>query len=238
MKAGCLMEEERINKYISERGICSRRKADEIIKSGRVSINGKKAEIGEKVLEGDEVKVDGKLVSEPEKRVYIALNKPRGIICTTDKRVRDNIVDYINYPERIFPVGRLDVASEGLIILTNDGDIVNKILRSKNNHEKEYIVTVDKEITEEFLRKMSSGVKILDTVTKKCSIKKESKFVFRIVLTQGLNRQVRRMCETLEYNVTKLKRVRIMNIEADNIPYGKWRYLTDKEIKIMKKLLI
>lgn len=238
MKAGCLMEEERINKYISERGICSRRKADEIIKSGRVSINGKKAEIGEKVLEGDEVRVDGKLVSEPEKRVYIALNKPRGIICTTDKRVRDNIVDYINYPERIFPVGRLDVASEGLIILTNDGDIVNKILRSKNNHEKEYIVTVDKEITEEFLKKMSSGVKILDTVTKKCSIKKESKFVFRIVLTQGLNRQVRRMCETLEYNVTKLKRVRIMNIKSDNIPYGKWRYLTDNEIKIMKKLLI
>lgn len=238
MKAGYLMEEERINKYISERGICSRRKADEIIKSGRVSVNGKKAEIGEKVLEGDEVRVDGKLVSEPEKRVYIALNKPRGIICTTDKRVRDNIVDYINYPERIFPVGRLDVASEGLIILTNDGDIVNKILRSKNNHEKEYIVTVNKEITEEFLRKMSNGVKILGTVTKKCSIKKESKFVFRIVLTQGLNRQVRRMCETLEYNVTKLKRVRIMNIKADNIPYGKWRYLTDKEIKIMKKLLI
>lgn len=238
MKAGYLMEEERINKYISERGICSRRKADEIIKSGRVSVNGKKAEIGEKVLEGDEVRVDGKLVSEPEKRVYIALNKPRGIICTTDKRVRDNIVDYINYPERIFPVGRLDVASEGLIILTNDGDIVNKILRSKNNHEKEYIVTVNKEITEEFLRKMSNGVKILGTVTKKCSIKKESKFVFRIVLTQGLNRQVRRMCETLEYNVTKLKRVRIMNIKTDNIPYGKWRYLTDKEIKIMKKLLI
>lgn len=238
MKAGCLMEEERINKYISERGICSRRKADEIIKSGRVSINGKKAEIGEKVLEGDEVKVDGKLVSEPEKRVYIALNKPRGIICTTDKRVRDNIVDYINYPERIFPVGRLDVASEGLIILTNDGDIVNKILRSKNNHEKEYIATVDKEITEEFLSKMASGVEILGMVTKKCSIKKESKFVFRIVLTQGLNRQVRRMCETLEYNVTKLKRVRIMNIKVDNILYGKWRYLTDKEIKIMKKLLI
>jgi 23S rRNA pseudouridine2604 synthase len=226
----------RINKFISEKGICSRREADKLIQEKRVTINGILAETGSKVTEDDEVKLDGKLLSRNEKRIYIALNKPTGITCTTEKKIRGNIVDFINHPKRIFPIGRLDKESEGLIFLTNDGDIVNKILRAGNNHEKEYIVTVDKVISYEFLSCMSSGVKILDTITKPCKVKKESSHVFRIILTQGLNRQIRRMCEALGYTVLKLKRVRIMNVTLDNLSIGDWRYLTDAELATINKL--
>ncbi len=228
----------RINKYLSEIGYCSRRAADKLIDQGRVTINGKVPEMGTKVLPGDEVHVDGKPTSQPtEDFVYLAFNKPVGIVCTTDTRVeKNNIIDYINYPKRIFPIGRLDKPSEGLIFLTNDGDIVNKILRARNNHEKEYMVTVNKPITGDFIRKMASGVPILDTVTRECEIEQLSKFKFRIVLTQGLNRQIRRMCEHFDYRVTKLKRVRIMNIPLD-LPTGKWRDLTPKELKEINRLV-
>ncbi len=222
----------RINKYLSEVGYCSRRAADKLIDAGRVTINGKIPEMGTKVSATDEVRVDDKLISEPmEKPVYIAFNKPVGIVCTTDTRVeKDNIIDYINYPSRIFPIGRLDKPSEGLILLTNDGDIVNKILRARNHHEKEYIVTVNKLITQEFLEMMRNGVPILDTITRKCEVEQISKFKFKIILTQGLNRQIRRMCEYLDYKVVALKRVRIMNINLDT-PLGQWRYLTANELK-------
>lgn len=228
----------RINKYLSEIGYCSRRAADKLIDQGRVTINGKVPEMGTKVLPGDQVSVDGKPTSQPtEDFVYLAFNKPVGIVCTTDTKVeKNNIIDYINYPKRIFPIGRLDKPSEGLIFLTNDGDIVNKILRARNNHEKEYMVTVNKPITGDFIRKMASGVPILDTVTRKCKIEQLSKFKFRIVLTQGLNRQIRRMCEYFDYRVTKLKRVRIMNIPLD-LPTGKWRDLTPKELKEINRLV-
>lgn len=228
----------RINKYLSEVGFCSRRAADKLIEEKRVKINGKVPEMGTKVLPTDEVRVNGKLISEAnEKAVYIAFNKPVGIVCTTDtKREKDNIIDYINYPSRIFPIGRLDKPSEGLIFLTNDGDIVNKVLRARNNHEKEYIVRVDKPITNDFIRKMGAGVPILDTVTRKCFIEKISQFEFRIILTQGLNRQIRRMSEYLGYRVKKLKRVRIMNISLD-VPVGKWRYFTAKELKELNRLV-
>lgn len=228
----------RINKYLSEVGFCSRRAADKLIEEKRVKINGKVPEMGTKVLPTDEVRVNGELISEPkEKPVYIAFNKPIGIVCTTDtRREKNNIVEFINYPTRIFPIGRLDKPSEGLIFLTNDGDIVNKILRARNNHEKEYIVRVDKAITKKFIRKMGEGVPILDTVTRKCFIEQLSKFEFRIILTQGLNRQIRRMCEYLEYDVKKLKRVRIMNISLD-VPVGKWRYFTQKELKDLNRLV-
>lgn len=228
----------RINKYLSEAGYCSRRKADKLIDQGRVTINGKVPEMGTKVQPGDSVEVDGKrITNEDTEFVYLALNKPVGIVCTTDTRVeKDNIVDFINYPERIFPIGRLDKPSEGLILLTNDGDIVNKILRARNNHEKEYIVTVDKKITQEFIDRMSSGVPILDTVTRKCRVEQLNKDTFKIVLTQGLNRQIRRMCEYLGYEVTRLKRVRIMNIELDT-PVGEWRYLTKKELTELNSLV-
>jgi len=222
----------RINKFLSEAGYCSRRAADKLIDQGRVTINGVVPEMGTKITPTDEVRVDGKLISESkEKPVYLAFNKPIGIVCTTDTKVeKDNIVDYINYPTRIFPIGRLDKPSEGLIFLTNDGDIVNKILRARNNHEKEYLVTVDKQITQDFLKKMSSGIPILDTVTRNCKVEPVSKFTFKITLTQGLNRQIRRMCEYLEYEVTKLKRVRIMNIALD-VPVGQWRDITPEELK-------
>jgi len=222
----------RINKYLSEVGYCSRRAADKLIDQGRVTINGKVPEMGTKVLIGDDVRVDGDAVSAPkEKPVYLAFNKPIGIVCTTDTRVeKDNIIDYINYPKRIFPIGRLDKPSEGLIFLTNDGDIVNKILRARNNHEKEYLVTVDKPITTDFLRKMRSGVPILDTVTKNCEVNQLSTYQFRIILTQGLNRQIRRMCEHLDYRVRKLRRIRIMNVNLD-LPVGKWRDLTTAELE-------
>lgn len=222
----------RINKYLSEVGYCSRRAADKLIAEGRVTINGKVPEMGTKVVTGDEVKVDGEAVSTPkDKPVYIAFNKPIGIVCTTDTRVeKDNIIDFINYPKRIFPIGRLDKPSEGLIFLTNDGDIVNKILRARNNHEKEYLVTVDKPITPDFLKKMRNGIPILDTVTRKCEVNQLSTYQFRIILTQGLNRQIRRMCEYLDYRVKKLKRIRIMNVHLD-LPVGTWRDLTDKELE-------
>ncbi|WP_050922154.1 23S rRNA pseudouridine(2604) synthase RluF, partial [Vibrio harveyi] len=220
----------RLNKYISETGFCSRREADRLIEQGRVTINGQQPEMGTKVLPGDDVCVDGNPVAAKEKPIYIALNKPTGITCTTERDIPGNIVDFIGHKKRIFPIGRLDKPSDGLIFLTNDGDIVNKILRAGNNHEKEYVVRVDKPITGEFLKQMSSGVKILDTVTLPCKVTKETKFSFRIVLTQGLNRQIRRMCEALGYEVFKLRRVRIMNISLDGIPNGKWRYLSGDEV--------
>ncbi|WP_213520126.1 23S rRNA pseudouridine(2604) synthase RluF [Nonlabens sp.] len=227
----------RINKFLSEQGFCSRRAADKLIEQERVTINGKVPEMGTKVMPNDVVAVDGESISKKkEKPVYIAFNKPVGIVCTTDTRVeKDNIIEYINYPTRIFPIGRLDKMSEGLIFLTNDGDIVNKILRSRNNHGKEYIVTVDRSITESFLQKMRSGIPILDTITKECEVEQIGRKTFRIVLTQGLNRQIRRMCEYLDYRVTKLKRIRIMNVSLD-IPHGTYRDLTVEELKEMDRL--
>ncbi|ANS86152.1 23S rRNA pseudouridine(2604) synthase RluF [Vibrio scophthalmi] len=220
----------RLNKYISETGYCSRREADKLIDQGRVTINGQIPEMGTKVMSGDDVCIDGQPLKAKEKPVYIALNKPTGITCTTERDIPGNIVDFIGHRSRIFPIGRLDKPSDGLIFLTNDGDIVNKILRAGNNHEKEYVVRVDKPITDDFIRRMGAGVNILDTVTLPCKVTKETKFSFRIVLTQGLNRQIRRMCEALGYEVFKLRRVRIMNITLDDIPNGRWRYLSDDEI--------
>lgn len=208
-----------------------------MIEQGRVTVNGKRPEVGTKVTDKDDVRIDGKPLKVKEKAIYLALNKPVGITCTTETHVKGNIITFINHPKRIFPIGRLDKPSEGLIFLTNDGDIVNKILRAGNNHEKEYLVEVNKPITQDFIQKMSNGVPILDTITQKCFVKQESKFGFRIVLTQGLNRQIRRMCEYLGYEVTKLKRIRIMNISLGNLPVGKWRYLTDKEINTINSLV-
>ena len=222
----------RINKFLSEIGYCSRRAADKLIEQGRVKINGEVPEMGTKISAEDEISVNGKVVHRAKKKkmVYIAFNKPVGIVCTTDQmREKNNIIDYINYPTRIFPIGRLDKPSEGLIFLTNDGDIVNKILRARNNHEKEYEVTVSKPITKEFIEAMSNGVPILDTVTRKCFVKQTDKKKFKIILTQGLNRQIRRMCEYLEYDIRKLKRVRIMNINLD-IPIGEYRDFTAREL--------
>lgn len=227
----------RINKYLSEIGHCSRRGADKLLEQGRITINGNVPELGEKVQEGDVVAVDGNVVgNRTEKHVYIALNKPRGIVCTTDQRVeKDNIVDFVGHPQRIFPIGRLDKPSEGLILMTSDGDIVNKILRARNNHEKEYVVSVDKPIRQEFITKMRNGVPILDTVTRKCYVEQMGARSFRIILTQGLNRQIRRMCEHFGYRVTKLKRVRIMNINLD-LPLGDWRDLKTHELKELRRL--
>ena len=228
----------RLNKFMSEIGYCSRREADRLIASGKVLVNGKKAEIGVKVSPEEEITVNGELLNNSKnKNIYLAFNKPKGIVCTTDTRVeKDNIIDFINYPKRIFPIGRLDKPSEGLIFLTNDGDIVNKILRARNNHEKEYIVTVDKPITPDFIYKMSNGIPILNTVTKKCFVKQTHKNQFRIILTQGLNRQIRRMCEYLNYRVNALKRVRIMNVKLD-VKLGKWRHLSPEELKNLNQLL-
>ena len=228
----------RINKYLSEVGYCSRRASDKLIDEGRVRINGAVTEKGSKVLPGDIVSVDGKKISEPkEDFIYLAFNKPVGIVCTTDTvREKNNIIDFINYPKRIFPIGRLDKPSEGLIFLTNDGDIVNKILRARNNHEKEYEVTVNKPITREFVKKMSEGIPILGTITRRCYVRQNSTHTFTIILTQGLNRQIRRMCEFLDYQVTKLKRVRIMNIKLD-VPLGKWRYLNEDEIHVINSMV-
>ncbi|MBK0370811.1 23S rRNA pseudouridine(2604) synthase RluF [Flavobacterium agrisoli] len=233
------MEEslKRLNKFIAETGFCSRREADKFIEEGRVTINGSIPELGTKVSPNDEVRIDGKLIHEKnEKLVYLAFNKPVGIECTTNLDVPNNIVDYINYPKRIFPIGRLDKASEGLIFMTNDGDIVNKILRARNNHEKEYTVTVNKPITERFIQRMGNGIPILDTVTRKCKVEQISKYNFKIILTQGLNRQIRRMCEYLGYEVTALKRIRIINISLD-VPVGRYRDLTDAEIKELNQLI-
>ena len=229
----------RINKYLSEVGYCSRREADRLIEEGKVTINGKITKIGTKAEEGDQVEVEGQKIdkSTKQKNIYLAFNKPVGIVCTTDRRVEpDNIIDFINYPARIFPIGRLDKPSEGLIFLTNDGDIVNKILRARNNHEKEYIVRVNRPIDRDFIQSMSSGVKILGTKTKNCLIKQLGSNEFKIVLTQGLNRQIRRMCESLGYKVKSLKRVRIMNIKLD-VPIGKYRELTKEELLELNVLL-
>ncbi len=228
----------RINKYLSEVGFCSRREADKLLEKGKITINGKKPELGTKVGPRDIVKVNGKPIGKPkQKHVYIAFNKPVGIVSTTDtKRERNNMIDYIGHPERIFPIGRLDKDSEGLIFLTSEGDIVNKILRSKNDHEKEYIVTVDKAIDSSFIQKMSEGIPILDTITLPCKAEKMGRSSFRIVLTQGLNRQIRRMCEYLGYEVKQLRRVRIMNVKLD-IPVGKWRNLTPSELKELNFLV-
>jgi 23S rRNA pseudouridine2604 synthase len=227
----------RINKFISEKGICSRREADKLVEQKRVTINGKIAQIGSVVIDGDEVKIDGKLLRARERFVYIALNKPVGIVSTTDTRERDNIIDFMNYPKRVFPIGRLDKDSEGLIILTSDGDIVNKILRAGNNHDKEYIVQVDKPITQGFIKEMAGGVRILGTITKKCEVAQLSKYVFRIILTEGMNRQIRRMCEVFGYQVVKLKRIRIMNIPLGDLPTGAWRYLTTEELQKLNRLI-
>ena len=229
----------RINKYLSEVGYCSRRVADRLIKEGKVTINGKIPEMGAKVEEGDQVEVEGQRIekSKKQKNIYLAFNKPVGIVCTTDRRVEPlNIIDFINYPSRIFPIGRLDKDSEGLIFLTNDGNIVNKILRSRNNHQKEYIVVVNRSINKEFIQSMSNGVKILDTLTKNCFVKQLGAKNFKIILTKGLNRQIRRMCEKLGYRVETLKRIRIMNIKLD-VPKGKYRKFTKEELLELDRLL-
>lgn len=231
------MDKIRINKYISDTGLCSRREADQLVAKGLVTVNGKKAEMGTKVGSDDFVKVKNKPLKGKRPNIYIALNKPAGITCTTDLRDKDNIIDFIKFSERIFPIGRLDRASEGLLFLTNDGDIVNKILRAGNNHEKEYLVTVNKEITDDFIKKMGNGIFILNTKTNPCKVIRINKKTFKIILTQGLNRQIRRMCEALHYEVVKLVRVRIMNVDLKGINLGKWRYLTKSEMSQINKLV-
>ena len=229
----------RINKYLSEIGFCSRRKADLLIEQERIKVNGVYAVMGQKVTGQEEIQVNNKIIKklENKKHIYIAFNKPAGIVCTTDtKREKDNIIDYINYPTRIFPIGRLDKPSEGLIFLTNDGDIVNKILRANNQHEKEYIVEVNKPVTKEFIKKMGEGVPVLDKITNRCKIKQTGKKTFKIILTQGLNRQIRRMCEYFDYRVVFLKRIRIMNIKLD-IPVGEYRDFTKSELNQINQLV-
>lgn len=231
----------RLNNYISSTGICSRREADKLIQQKKVLINGKMAQVGQTVEPGDIVKVNGKKLIQKKNDVYIALNKPVGITCTTERHIKGNIIDYINYPERIFPVGRLDKPSEGLIILTNDGTIVNKILRSENNHEKEYVVTVNKNITQQFIDNMGNGVRIFNpvtnkhVVTNKCKITKVNNTTFKIILSQGFNRQIRRMCEVFGYEVKKLQRIRIMDLTLKGIAHGKWRKLTPDEVESLLK---
>ncbi len=232
-----MTEPKRINKYIAETGFCSRREADRLVEKGQVFIDGKKAEMGSKVLSRQQVKVNGQTINTDVERVYIVCNKPVGVVSTTDPKEKKNIVKHINHPQRIFHIGRLDKDSQGLILLTNDGDIVNKILRAGNNHEKEYIVTVNKAITESFLRKMQSGIPILGTTTKPCKVEKISNTVFRIILVEGLNRQIRRMCEYLDYEVRKLDRIRIMNITLGNLKIGDWRELTKSEMRELDRLI-
>ena len=227
-----------LNKYISESGFCSRREADKYIEQCRVTINGQDANKGNRVKVGDDVRIDGERIKKKMLPIYIALNKPKGVTCTTDLKDKANIIDFINHKNRIFPIGRLDKLSEGLIFLTNDGDIVNKILRAGNNHEKEYFVTVDKTISPDFINNMRNGLKILGTVTKKCFLNQEGDNRFKIILVQGLNRQIRRMCEALGYNVVALKRVRIMNFTVSNLPTGKWRYFTPTEIENINEMLM
>lgn len=227
----------RLNKYISESGFCSRREADKLIEGGYVTVDEVKAVMGTKVSKGQIVKVNGKNITKEDDLVYIMLNKPVGITCTTEHKIKGNIVDFVNHKKRIFPIGRLDKDSQGLIFLTNDGDIVNKILRAGNNHEKEYIVTVNRPITDDFIKKMSNGVKILGQVTKKCRVEKMGKNTFKIILTQGLNRQIRRMCEVLGYEVIKLKRIRIMNVNLGHLKEGQWRNLSYDELKGINNLI-
>lgn len=228
----------RLNKFISETGFCSRREADKLIDRGKVTVNGKIPEMGTKVSITDDIKINGSELKNKEDHIYLAFNKPVGITCTTEHKITGNIIDFVNYPKRIFPIGRLDKASQGLIFLTNDGDIVNKILRSGNSHEKEYIVTVDKPISADFIKNMANGIPVLKTITKKCLVKKEGRYVFKIILTQGLNRQIRRMCEYLGYSVKKLERLRIMNISIDNLPIGRWRYLSKNELIGINNLIL
>lgn len=220
----------RLNKYISQTGVCSRREADKWINAGRVTCNGRIAELGTRIVEGDEVCIDGEPIGAKKRQIYIALNKPVGITCTTEAHIEDNIIDLVGYPERIFPIGRLDKDSEGLILLTNNGDIVNEILRSENNHEKEYIVTVDRPITDLSLKMMASGVKIMGVLTKPCQVSRIDRESFRMILTQGLNRQIRRMCSALGYKAQRLQRVRIMNVHLGTLGPGQWRHLTDAEL--------
>ena len=224
-------EQIRLNKFLSDAGYCSRREADRLVEQGVVKVNGKTAVMGQKVTINDSIMVKGKNISREEEQILIALNKPVGIECTTDLNNPDNIVDFINFDKRIYPIGRLDKNSQGLILLTNDGSIVNNILKGSNYHEKEYVVTVDKPVTDDFIKKMSTGVRIIDQVTRPCKVAKVKKHVFNIVLTQGLNRQIRRMCGELGYNVQKLKRIRIMNIELGTLPVGQYRKVTDSELK-------
>ncbi|MEO7524288.1 MAG: 23S rRNA pseudouridine(2604) synthase RluF [Ferruginibacter sp.] len=226
-----------LNKYISDSGFCSRREADKYIEECRVTLNGRDAHKGNRVNEGDVVQVDGENLKKKKTPVYIMLNKPKGVTCTTDTQDKTNIVDFVNYKSRIFPIGRLDKLSEGLIFLTNDGDIVNKILRAGNGHEKEYIVTVDKQMDAAFINNMRTGVRIMGTTTNKCFVKQEADSRFRIILTQGLNRQIRKMCETLGYRVTSLKRIRIMSITLSGLAPGKWRYFTLPEISSLNEML-
>jgi 23S rRNA pseudouridine2604 synthase len=226
-----------LNKYISDTGFCSRREADDYIAQGRVTINDQVALTGNRVFEGDVVEIDGEPIKKKTKTVYIAFNKPSGITSTTDQKDKTNIIDYISFKQRIFPIGRLDKDSEGLIFLTNDGNIVNKILRAGNNHEKEYVVSVDKPLTPEFIKQMAEGVRILQTKTKPCKVVQENKYVFRITLTQGMNRQIRRMCDALDYKVKKLVRVRIMNVHLGKLPMGHWRFLTPDEITILNTMV-
>jgi len=230
-------DSKRLNKAISDSGFCSRRQADKLIEQGRVTINDEETKLGDRAMPDDIIKVNGKLITGNDNLVYIALNKPIGITCTTDRRIEGNVVDFINHKERIFHIGRLDKPSEGLLLMTNDGDIVNKILRAGNRHEKEYIVKVDRRITDDFIKRMSTGVPILETVTKKCKVEKIGRYVFKITLIQGLNRQIRRMCEHLGYEVVTLKRLRIMNIHLGNLPVGQWRDLTKQELSDLKNSL-
>ncbi len=227
-----------LNKYISNSGFCSRREADEYIEWELVTINGKHAKKGSRVKDGDEVKIDGRRIKSSKKKqpIYIVLNKPRGVVCTTDSKEKNNIVNYVNHKERLFPIGRLDKQSEGLIFLTNDGDIVNKILRAGNAHEKEYHVVVERPLRDDILEKMEKGIKILDTKTLPCKIEKVDDFAFKITLTQGLNRQIRRMCEHFDYTVRKLKRTRIMNVKVGKLKTGEFRYLTNEEVAIIQKM--
>ena len=226
----------RLNKAISDSGYCSRRQADRLIEQGRVTLNNAQVSLGDRVMPNDEIRVDSKLISKNENLIYIVLNKPVGITCTTDQRIKGNVVDLINHEERIFHVGRLDKPSEGLLLMTNDGNIVNKILRAGNHHQKEYIVTVNRPISNDFIKKMSNGIPLreLEATTKKCEVEKISRFIFKIVLVQGLNRQIRRMCDYLGYDVIKLQRIRIMNISLGKLVVGEWRYLTEQEVNGLK----
>ncbi|NCB91130.1 MAG: pseudouridine synthase [Clostridia bacterium] len=231
------MEEVRLNKYLSEAGVCSRREADRLTQEGKITVDGVTAELGMKISQSSIVKVNGKLVTKEEERILLAFHKPAGIVCTAEKREKNNVIDYINYPKRIFPIGRLDKDSTGLLLMTNDGELVNKIMRAGNYHEKEYLVRINRPVTKDFCLKMAEGVSILDTVTRPCKVEQTGKNEFRIILTQGLNRQIRRMCEALGCKVTALKRVRIMNITLGNLKEGTYRSLYEGEEKELKKLL-
>lgn len=230
-------KEIRLNKYLSDCGICSRREADRLIEAGRITVDGRTARTGQKILPGQDIKLDENPVEKKNKEILLAFYKPRGIVCTEEKREKNNIIDYLNYPCRVFTVGRLDKDSEGLLLLTNLGEVANQIMRSRNGHEKEYLVTIDKEVTEDFLRQMTSGVPILDTVTRPCRAKRTGKNSFRIVLTQGLNRQIRRMCEYLGCRVVTLKRIRVMNIRLDGLKAGQYRELTEEEKRKLYQML-